>query len=289
MSYEAQITRLNPTCILFILDQSGSMDDPFGGQTGSQSSKAQHLATAVNRLLYDLVLECVKRQEEGPRNYYQVGLIGYGSNNVNVGSAFVGSLAGQDLVWVRDLANNPARVEDRFQKVDDGAGGLVDVSIKFPIWVDPVAENGTPMEEALHKAYTILEPWVRSHPHSYPPLVIHITDGEPNPNTDPSKPAGDLRKLATDDGNVLVFNLHLSSQSSSPILYPESDTGLPDQYAKQLFQMSSVLPTTMQQAAGVFGYRIGSQSRGFVFNANNDSMIKFLRTGTIGGLQKLLR
>jgi hypothetical protein len=39
----------------------------------------------------------------------------------------------------------PARVETRTKKVSDGAGGLVDQAVKFPIWFDAVASGGTPM------------------------------------------------------------------------------------------------------------------------------------------------
>ena len=31
MPYTAEISRANPTCFLFLIDQSGSMADPFGG------------------------------------------------------------------------------------------------------------------------------------------------------------------------------------------------------------------------------------------------------------------
>jgi hypothetical protein len=31
MSYEAEIGRRNPACMLFLIDQSESMSDPFGG------------------------------------------------------------------------------------------------------------------------------------------------------------------------------------------------------------------------------------------------------------------
>ena len=43
MPYQAEISRSNPTCFLFLLDQSGSMSDPFAG--GAGRSKADELAT----------------------------------------------------------------------------------------------------------------------------------------------------------------------------------------------------------------------------------------------------
>jgi hypothetical protein len=32
MPYAAEITRTNPTCFVFLVDQSSSMLEPFGGQ-----------------------------------------------------------------------------------------------------------------------------------------------------------------------------------------------------------------------------------------------------------------
>jgi hypothetical protein len=126
MPYSAEISRTNPSCFLFLIDQSGSMDDSFGaGETGR--SKADSVADAINRLLQNLVIKCAK--EEGIRDYYYVGVIGYGEM---VGSAFNGPLIGRELVPISEVGNLPARVEERTKKVDDGAGGLVEQRIRFP-------------------------------------------------------------------------------------------------------------------------------------------------------------
>ena len=84
MTYSAEISRQNPSCFLFLIDQSGSMSDPFGAG-GSSKSKADAVADAINRLLSNLVIKCAK--SEGIRDYYDVGVLGYGAN---VGSAFSG-------------------------------------------------------------------------------------------------------------------------------------------------------------------------------------------------------
>lgn len=79
---------------------------------------------------------------------------------------------------------------------------------------------------------------------------------------------------------MLFFNLHLSSRPGVPILYPQSEAGLPDEFAHQLFQMSSMLPPHIREAAASGGYAVGPQSRGFVFNADIVEVIKFLDLGT---------
>src|ERR1044072_5331475 len=86
MAYTAQITRANPTLIVFLLDQSGSMADPFGGEGSGR--KADFVANAVNHALHDLVIRCTKTEEV--RDYYHVATVGYGRQ---VGIGLGGALA----------------------------------------------------------------------------------------------------------------------------------------------------------------------------------------------------
>lgn len=206
MPYSAEISRVSPACILFLIDQSHSMTDPWGG-TGD--SKAVRLATVVNKALSNLVIASAK--QEGVRDFFHVGMIGYGDG---ARSAFSGSLAGESVVPISRIANEPARVEERQQRVDDGAGGLVDQTVKFPVWLDPVATNGTPMCAALELAEQTVRGWVRDRPDGFPPIVINITDGEAN-DGDPVGPAAAVRSVSGSDGDVLLFNLHLSGQSDT--------------------------------------------------------------------------
>ena len=285
MAYTAAISRSNPSCFLFLIDQSGSMDEvlnptnvrpaevPFqkDGQTYTHvaegPTKAQLVADAINRLLQNLSIKCAK--SEGVRDYFSVGVIGYGGDNT----------AGRVAPSISEIANNPARIDERMKKVPDGAGGLVEQKIKFPIWFDAVANGGTPMCEALRRARSILEPWVIECPESFPPVVINITDGD-STDGDPTAEANALKALATNDGSVLLFNAHISARSTHAVEFPSSESGLPDQHAQLLFGMSSVLPPQMQSQARLEGMMVSELSRGFVFNAKMDQVIQFLDIGT---------
>src|SRR5436190_9722124 len=100
MPYEAELTRANPTCLLFLIDQSSSMAEPFGGQ--ADKPKAQGVADGINRLLQNLILKCAK--SDGIRDYFHVGVIGYGGR---VAWALSGPLSGHKLVPISLVANNP--------------------------------------------------------------------------------------------------------------------------------------------------------------------------------------
>lgn len=249
------------------------MSDPIGGGESSKR-KADVVADTINRFLSELSIKCAK--DEGVRDYFDVGVIGYGAS---VGPAFTGALAGKELAPISEVASTPARVEERSKKTDDGAGGLVDQSVKFPVWFDPTANGGTPMVQALTLAQTTLTNWLNSHPGSFPPIVIHFTDGE-STDGDPSMTAEGIKSLMTADGNVLLFNCHISSDTSPAVLFPDTDAGLPDDYARLLFTMSSVLPGPMRSAAQQEGRAVSDGTRGFAFNADAVTIIQFLDIGT---------
>src|SRR5262249_60227949 len=78
-------------------------------------------------------------------------------------------------------------------------------------------------------------------PDCSPPVVINITDGKPT-DRNPLADAERVRALASSDGNVLLFNLHISGSPLGAVAFPDSEALLTDQYARLLFRMSSVLP-----------------------------------------------
>jgi hypothetical protein len=272
MPYSADISRANPTCFLFLVDQSSSMLEPIGG--ADEKSKAQAVADVINRLLQNLVIKCAK--SEGIRDYFHVGVIGYGGR---VTPGFTGTLAGKALVPVSEVANNPIRVEQRTRKVDDGAGGLVEQKFKFPVWFEPVAAGKTPMCQALQLATKTVGEFLQRFPSCYPPLVMNITDGAAT-DGDPQLAAGGIGQLKSTDGNVLLLNAHVSSRTMRPIEYPDREDVLPDSYAKLLFRMSSPLPAKLQAAAKSEGIVVTDKSRGFVFNADLVAVIRFIDIGT---------
>ncbi|GAP66861.1 von Willebrand factor type A [Mizugakiibacter sediminis] len=271
MSHEAQISRNNPTAFLFVVDQSGSMSD----RMAIGKSKAEFVSDALNRTIMNLIGRCTKA--EGVRDYFEVGVIGYGGRGVDNG--FSGALGARVLNPVSAIEQNPTRVEDRKKKMDDGAGGIVETSVKFPVWFEPRADGGTPMRAALTKAAEELAAWCDAHPESYPPTILHVTDGESG-DGDPEEIAANLGQLRTNDGSVVVMNIHVSALGSDTIKFPSSESGLPDSYAKMLFRMSSVLPPHVAAFAKDKGYAVSPESRGYMFNAEAGEIVDFFDIGT---------
>jgi hypothetical protein len=271
MSYSAEISRSNPTVFLFLVDQSGSMDDKMP----SGRSKAEQVADVLNRTLATLIMRSTK--SEGTRNYFEIGVIGYGGNGAYNG--FQGALSGQVLHPISAIESSPIKIEERKKKIDDGAGGIVEQGIKFPVWFEPHSSGGTPMCQAITKAAEELVSWCDTHPDCYPPTVLHITDGE-STDGDPELLAAQLTQIQTSDGSVLLFNLHVSTSGASPIEFPASQNNLADDYAKLLFRMSSQLPEHLIRFAQEKGFKVGMESRGFMFNADAVQIVDFFDIGT---------
>lgn len=271
MTYTAEISRNNPTAMLFVIDQSASMDEAM--PTGR--SKAQFVADVLNRNLMTTVIKC--QRDDGVRNYFEIGVIGYGGRGVHPG--LKGALAHSVFHPLSEIEAHPLRVEDRRKKVDDGAGGIIEQTAKFPVWFDPTNDGGTPMSAALTMAAHEIAVWSDAHKTSYPPTVIHVSDGQWN-DSDPADVAATLRQLSTDDGEALLFNLHVDIEEGNSIMFPDSEFVLPDDWSKQLFRMSSVMPPHLVLVARDKGYKVSSESRFFAYQADIQSIVDFFDIGT---------
>ena len=101
-----------------------------------------------------------------------------------------GSSPGQELVPISHIADNPARIDEQ-----DG--------VRMPVWFEEMADGGTPMCRATTEAERIVGDWISTHADGFPPIVIHITDGEAT-DGDPSDRLKALTTQTTSDGKVSV-------------------------------------------------------------------------------------
>ena len=271
MPYTAAISRTSPSCFLFVIDQSASMDEAIDGGP----PKSRFLSDVLNKTLYQVVIRCTRA--DGVRNYFEIGVIAYGGSNV--GTGFRAGLESSIVHPLSAIEATPLRIEERFKKVSDGVGGFVDQPVKFPVWFEPVSSGGTPMCEALRRTAEVLVDWCDSNPHSYPPTVIHVTDGQ-STDGDPEEIADNLKLISTDDGACLLFNLHISAGSGERILFPASEADLPDSYSKALFRMSSNVPAGLATVATERGYPCSGESRFFGYKADVEAIVEFFDIGT---------
>lgn len=264
-----------PGCMIFLLDQSGSMGDAFGqAQAGGGKRKCDMVATIFNGFLNELITintNILPDSTAEVKSRADISVLGYEGSKVT--PALSGALAGQLFMTLADLQMNPIDVEMRKKKEVDDTGNVFEIQIPFPIWIKAYTGGGTPMCAALRRARELAEQWVSNHRVNYPPVVINLTDGMAT-DGDPLPLAQQLAQVETADGKALLFNVHLTQLNEPPVLYPVSEGELPnDQYAKQLFKMSSVIPETSRaQLESLLGRPVPSGARGLIFNGDAASI-----------------
>lgn len=273
MPYSAEITRRNPTCIVFLLDRSASM---AGVLVGDQIVRqADFIGEVVNQTLQKLVIRCSKTEEV--TNDYYVSAIGYGDGAQPV---FDGWLSGRSVVPISEVAERPAGMEMCIRGIPDGAGGLVERRVCSPVWIRLRPGGGRSVCEAFRLVRDTLEGWLCVHRTGFPPIVLHISGGESS-DGDPTRFGKSITTLSTDDGPVLLFNCYLSFHHHElTIEYPANNSSLRDEFARRLLDISSRLPDRFCEAAMRTGLNVAKGARGFVFNADSASVLRFLDIGT---------
>ena len=235
-------------------------------------------------MLNEILLELLFTSQGEPgkaRHYFDVGIFGYGirpmAGGEGVEPAFGGKLAGQPLVALPDLRDNPIAVRET-PLVDIGAPPS-----RVPVWVEPVHGYRTPMCQAVAVAGAHVYEWASAHPDSFPPIIINITDGmvtdSPYEGANLDEWAQRLTNIQTSDGPALFFNIFLSPMASNGVLFPATDYGLPEP-GPQLFRISSPLPPPMIANAQSTGTMVEPGARGFGFNADATMLVRFLEVGT---------
>lgn len=281
MAYTAQITRNTPTAFIFLVDQSASMYQ-MTNLFGEEMTMAEAAARIVNRQINELVLRCIKSNET--RHYYDIAVIGYGDRAY---SGWNGDLEGRDFVSPEELREHPfkkiiTREEKRTRK------GVVVKEVEKVQWVEAQHDGSwTHLHEAFSKAQQLLNQWMEKHHDKdcYPPTIINITDGEFNGATRESllQQANELKSMFTNDGNVILFNIHfIASKSAAEVVCPIEISELRgNSYAETLFNMSSLLPERYNgDISRCLNDNRTGRHRAMGVNADATTLIKLMDIGT---------
>ncbi len=218
--YTQSITRKNRTLFVVAIDQSGSM---AGMVTVGQRKipKADMVTEVANDLLAELVE--MARRSDGLRDYYDVALVGYSDDTTYPllpNGQWTASIVELDKLCLGDLA------VDRECKMPDGSMRIITYNTRR--WITPKASGSTPMYEALLGVDEIVEEWVSrvENRDSFAPQIINITDGESTDcdYIDIAEIASKIKSHSTRDGNALLFNVHIASDTLQPsLLFPSPD------------------------------------------------------------------
>ena len=273
---EMQWSSATPGLLVILVDQSGSMMKEYV----DVDSRTVFSAKVINRVINTIIKKNFNRDK--PKNRCFISVIGYGYEVKELCSGFL-----------EDLYNNPIRVENRTQKVSDGNGGLVDVAVNQPIWVEPITEDRwTNMRDGFKMAKQLVEDWIADKPECPAPVIINISDGEPYYDhldtatciRETTEVAKQIMNLSNEDGNVLIFNAEIGD-GGHKIITPssEGEVAVAGEPAKFLYEISSVIPRGYMDAAKKNELDVKDGSRGCIFNADAVELIKLIDFGSSKG------
>ena len=278
--YTAQITRNTPTAFIFLIDQSVSMKRTTS-LNGETMSLAEAVARIVNNQINELVLRCVKMGDT--RHYYDIAVIGYGEKAY---SGWQGELEGRDFVTPEELKNHPytkivTRKETRTRK------GLQIKEVEQVQWVSARHDGSwTHVHKAFEKAKTLLDSWLAEHHEHdcYPPTIINVTDGVFNGTTRENlvQQANELKAMFTNDGNILLWNIHITPDHLEQILLPVSKEEMKaDKYSELLYDMSSLLPERYNRPiSDLRGDNTNERHVAMTTNTDMSTLIQLMDIGT---------
>lgn len=280
-TYSAKIRRDQPTALVFLIDQSGSMGSGQLNIDGVVLKKKEAAARIINSTLEELLKRSTKDAEL--RDYIHFAIIGYGVKDA-VNMAWSGKLAGKTWVSTNELKENATKTKITFvTQLPDGT--KEEEKIETNTWFEPVADGGTPMHGAIIKATDLVSKWIADgRSNSFPPIIINITDGEAT-DAQPQQlleAAEKLKKLRTDDGHVLFLNCHLSKAEGNSVIFPSDIGELPDdKFAKLMFNMSSVMPSKYHEQIQQAKKTVSANNyKGMSFNADGSHLVKFITIGS---------
>lgn len=272
-SNSKQWSSATPGYIIFLVDQSGSMSEPYA----EGKSKAEFTALVINRTINELINTNMDGDKVKDRVF--ISIIGYGGKGGN-------SVDDVRSDYLSTFADNPIRIDKLRKKVSDGAGGLIEIEEEMPVFIEPLSNGYTPMGDALGFAGQLIEGWLNKKPENPAPVIINVSDGLPYDGNDEVKEAKkalnatrEIIGIQTADGNPLIFNAHIGN-GLPEASFEQEETELNDPQAKYLFSISSKIPEAYKAAAKKHGLDVKDNSRGFVSNAKPETLIKFINFGS---------
>ena len=268
-----QFSSAHPGLIAYVIDQSGSMSEPYpeGG------TKAKFTQLAVSSAINETIN--ANFDGETPKDRANISLIGFGKSVQEIRTD-----------KLSEFANNPYRIESGTKKVSDGNGGLVEVAVQNPVYFEPVADGLTPLAEALGVVKQVFIRIKEKYPESPDSVAILVTDGMPrSEGVDDAVEEANAIALAEEIKAMggLIFGCHIGN-GRNKCEFPVTEDELPDDQAKFIYKVCSIVPESYKEAARKLELNVSENSRAMVTNADPTTFVKFINFGSSGTNQDRL-
>lgn len=216
-------TLTDPGLLIILVDQSTFV---------TIENKTTYATDVVNNLINFLIMRNFDGKKAKNRCYVQVI-----STECHASKLVSG--------FLQELEENPLRYNEVIKKVCDGDGGLMEVKVKVPLWVEPIYEyKGTDMMGAFEIAKEIVSKWIQDKPSHPAPVIINISNGLPYDGREVEECMAEtidivnqIKDLNTADGKVQIFNALI--RDGETIIFPKSQSQLDSIEAQFLFEIST--------------------------------------------------
>ena len=269
---DKQWSSATPGLLIILLDQSGSMMSDYEGTT-----RTVFATRAVNKVIDNIIQK--NFDGDAPKNRCFISVIGYNHNVKELCSG-----------WLKNLDADPLRYETLKKKMPDGTGGIVEVDVKQPVWVEPIDKDGaTNMLGAFQLAKDLVEKWMADNAEGPAPVIINISDGVPYyEGKDPRDCmketvtlANEIKSLSNNDGNVLIFNAQIDNVPT--IVFPAERDEITQEAGQFLYDITSEVPESYKAAAVKNELPTKNGSRGCIFGADGVQLIQLIDFGSSKG------
>lgn len=282
------ITRSHRTADILLLDLSSSMKEIIT-YDDKRLTKGSLLVDTCNRVLNELYMRAMR--SNAIRDYYDVAIVGYSGGGIvsllngDLNNPFV-SITQLDEAcashkWIK--FENLTDLEPLTKCESYGASTIV---------ISP--RGSTPTHEALTMTYDSIKRWCANEANydSFPPTVIHISDGHPTDCnlSEMVDAANRIKSLHTNDGEVLMINIHLESQEhSTKLLFPTDDeiAKRADRYVEMMARSSSIIPESIEPIVNEMReQKFSGGYRAFGYNVSAVDLISMVNIGTLSAVVK---
>ena len=234
----SRISEVHPTAIVFVVDQSCSMAKSTILNNVEYDYISDLVAEAINTQIDCFLKKCIA--DDGTISHlYDIAVIGYGND---VSPAWNGDLADKPFHSPMELLSHVKGPGDKFR------------------WVDPKDEDTRGRyDKAFEYVHQLLLEWTAKEDNrfSYPPTVIHISDGDVKLDYEEAflLNAEKIKALNTENGNVILWNLCYLPRRFREYLFLSGEEllALTESPASLiLYEASSYLPNRFKDKAAVF-------------------------------------
>lgn len=236
-----RISEVHPTAIVFVVDQSCSMARGTDLDNVDYDYISDLAALSVNNQIDSFLKRCIT--EDGVVNHlYDIAVIGYGNG---VSMAWNGTLADKAFHSPLELLSHVKEPSDQFR------------------WVDAKdSETRGRCDLAFEYVYRLLSEWTEREENrfSYPPTVIHISDGDVKREyqRDFLLSAEKLKALHTETGHVIVWNIgYFPVRLNEHVFLSGEELPALTQFpgGLVLYEASSYLPDQFKRKASAFHHQ----------------------------------